>query len=152
MSVYSFRTVRLRQVVSSLICAFSYGWKLTSITLVVLPILTVGTSILERIQFSQMPRKTKAYASAASLAEEMIGAVKTVKMFEAQEKEVERFETNLKPARKTGIKRGLATAIGSGFVWTLTYASYALTYWYGIRFVIQSICSDKTDANMAPLR
>ena len=132
-----------------LICAFYYGWELASITLAILPVLTVAAGILARIQSSQTNKETQAYASAGSLAQEMIGAIKTVTIFGAQEKEVDHFEASLKPAKKAGIKRGLATAIGSGFVWILTYASYALTYWYGIRLVLQSMCihtNDKYDS------
>ena len=126
----------------SFICAFYYGWELASITLVILPFLTVAQGILERIQTSLTTKETLAYASAGSLAEEIIGAIKTVTMFRAQEKEVDRFNASLRPARKAGIKRGLVTAIGSGLVWTLTYASYALTFWYGIRLVLQSMCTE----------
>lgn len=109
-----------------------------------MPILTITAGILAKIQSSLTARETEAYATAGGLAEEIIGAIKTVTMFGAQEKEVERFETSLKPARKAGIKRGLATAIGNGLVWILTYASYALSFWYGIKIVLETTCEDGT--------
>ena len=61
-------------------------------------------------------------------------------MYGTQSKEAERFESSLKPAVHAGIQRGLATGIGSGFVWLLTYASYALAFWYGIGLVFDD-CS-----------
>lgn len=110
------------------------------ITLVALPILTITAGILAKIQSTLTAKETEAYASAGSLAEEIIGAIKTVNMFNAQAKEAETFEDAIKPARRAGIKRGLATGIGSGLVWVLTYASYAVTFWYGIKLILQSSC------------
>ena len=126
----------------SLISAFYYGWELALITLVILPILTVSSSIMSRIQSSLVTRERQAYASAGSLAEEIIGAIKTVTMFGAQKKEVDRFNSSLIPARKAGIKRGLVTAIGGGVQWMLTYCSYAVTFWYGIRLILRSLCTE----------
>ena len=122
-------------------CAFYYGWELASITLATLPFVAVAEGILARIQSSQTTREAQAYASAGSLAEEIIGAIKTVTMFGAQEKEVDRFEVSVKSAQKSGIKRGFAAAIANYFIWFLNYASYALSFWYGIRLVYQSICT-----------
>ncbi|KAI9561748.1 ABC protein [Daphnia sinensis] len=127
--------------VSCLITAFYFGWELALITLVALPVLTVTAGILAKIQSTLTAKETEAYASAGSLAEEIIGAIKTVNMFNAQAKEAKQFEASIKPARTAGIKRGLATAIGSGLVWVLTYASYALTFWYGIKLILQSSCN-----------
>ena len=44
-----------------LICAFYYGWELASITLAILPVLTVAAGILARIQSSQTNKETQAY-------------------------------------------------------------------------------------------
>ncbi|XP_057376289.1 ATP-dependent translocase ABCB1-like [Daphnia carinata] len=127
-----------------LITAFYFGWELALITLVALPVLTVTAGILAKIQSTLTAKETEAYASAGSLAEEIIGAIKTVNMFNAQVKEAKQFEASIKPARTAGIKRGLATAIGSGLVWLLTYASYALTFWYGIKLILQSSCNGES--------
>ena len=126
----------------NLICAFYYGWELASITLTTLLALTVAVGKLARIQSLLLVRETKAYASAGSLAQEVIGAIKTVTMFRAQENEVDRLKTSLKQARKNGIKQGLVTAIGNCAVLTFMYSSYALSFWYGIRLVLQSVCTE----------
>ena len=126
----------------NLICAFYYGWELASITLTTVLALTVAVGILARVQSLLLIRETKAYASAGSLAQEVIGAIKTVTMFRAQENEVGRFKTSLKQARKNGIKQGLVTAIGNCAVLTFMYSSYALSFWYGIRLVLQSVCTE----------
>ena len=127
------------------ICAFYYGWELASVTLAIFPLFIVAASILARIQSSKMTREVQAYASAGSLAEEIIRAIKTVTIFGAQEKEVNRFETSVKSAQNSGIRRGLAVAVGNCSAWFLTYAVHALTYWYGIRLVLQSMCNHVND-------
>ena len=126
----------------SLISAFYHGWELAAISLTTLFALTVSVGMLATIQSSLLVRESKAYSSAGSLAQEVIGAIKTVTMFGAQKNEVDRFKTSLKPARIAGIKRGLVTAIGNCAVWIFMYASYALTFWYGIRLVLQSVCTE----------
>ena len=127
--------------VSCFITAIYYGWELSLIMLASLPILSITTGILARIQASLAAREIKSYAEAGGLAEEVIGAVRTVTVYGGQSKEVERFGTSLEPARSAGIKRGLATAVGSGLVWLLTYASYALAFWVGIGLVLD-VCNN----------
>lgn len=68
-------------VICSLISAFYYGWELALVTLIILPALTIAAGVLERSQTSSANLETKAYASAGSLAEEVIRAIKTVTIF-----------------------------------------------------------------------
>ncbi len=55
----------------SLICAFYYGWELASITLVILPILTIAAGILTKFQTSLTEKenfpKGKKYFNAISI-------------------------------------------------------------------------------------
>ena len=109
----------------------------------VLPVLSILTGILAKIQSSLTGEELKTYAAAGGLAAEIIDAIRTVVVFGGQQREVDRFHKHLAPARKAGIKRGLATGIGAGLVWGLTYASYALAFWYGIELILDSCTNDK---------
>lgn len=121
--------------------AFYYGWELSLITAGAFPILAFSTGILAKVQMSFATQETAAYGDAGSLAEEIIGAIRTVTIFSTQEKEVRNFESALFPALKAGIKRGLASAAGNALTWLITYASYALAFWYGVELVLTSYCS-----------
>ena len=73
------------------------------------------------------------------MAEEVINLIRTVFAFGGQEKETERYFEKIKPARKSGIRRSMFTALSMGTMWFSIYASYALAFWYGVRLIIRSI-------------
>lgn len=47
------------------------------------------------------------------------------------------------PAKKTGIKKGIYSGIGSGFMWLIIYATYALAFWYGVGLILDSRHEEK---------
>lgn len=104
----------------------------------ILPTLTIASGIIGKILSSTSAIETKAYSEAGAIVEEVISAVKTVVLFGGQDREVDRFQALLMPARDAGMKRGLAVAIGSSFVWVMTYCCYGLTFWYGIGLILES--------------
>ena len=123
---------------SCVVTALVYGWELTLVMIATMPILTITMAILTRIQGSLSVKELQVYSQAGSVAEETLTAIRTVVVFGGQQKEMERFDQSLLPAKKAGIKRGLATGFGLGLSWTITYASYALAFWYGIQLVLDS--------------
>ena len=120
----------LALVVVCIIIAFAYGWELTLVTIVTIPIMTITTSVLGKIQAKLTMKELAIYALSGGMAEEIISAIRTVVVFGGQEKESRRFQEALHPARKAGIKRGLLTGIGEGISWFVCYASYGLAFWY----------------------
>nr|CAG4650007.1 EOG090X02PU [Sida crystallina] len=123
---------------ASIINAFVHGWQLTLVMMCSMPVLTIAMGILGKVQTTLTQNELKAYGKAGGVAEEVIGAIRTVMAFGGQKKEVDRFASNLVFARKAGIKRGLATGIGAGLVWGVIYASYALAFWYGTTLILDS--------------
>ncbi|XP_054157886.1 ATP-dependent translocase ABCB1-like [Oppia nitens] len=132
--IFSFSTV-----LCSLGTAFYYGWELTLVILSVTPVLVVSFSIIGKIQARYSTTEADSYGKAGAVAEEVLGAVRTVYAFGGQEKEIERYDRNLEPAKKSGIRRQLFTALGMGTMWLCMYCSYGLAFWYGVRLIIRSI-------------
>ena len=116
--------------VFSMCTAFYYGWELTLVSLVVVPLTIVSTSVLSHIQTKLTSQELATYAVCGGMAEEIISSIRTVVAFGGQEKEFQRFQDALHPARNTGIKRGLFTGLASGIYWFLLYLTYALAFWY----------------------
>ena len=112
------------------IIAFCYGWKLTLVTIVSIPIISASTAIVGKIQARFTLQELAIYASSGGMAEEIISAIRTVVVFGGQDKEYQRFQDVLRPARQAGIKRGLVSAIGIAIYWLVCYSSYALAFWY----------------------
>nr|WEU75111.1 ABCB1-mScarlet-I fusion protein [Vector pPB-pCoBlast-actin5c-abcb1(67-1411)-mScI] len=124
--------------IASLINAFVHGWELTLVIMSVFPLLGITSGIMAKIQSSLTSREMAEYAKAGSIAEEVMGGIRTVLAFGGQEKEVKRYESNLIHARAAGIKRGLFTGISMGLVWLIIYASYSIAFWYGTGLILES--------------
>ncbi len=80
----------------------------------------------------------ESYAAAGTVAEEVISAVRTVFAFGGEAKEVERYEKNLCPAMKSGIRRNFITGLGQSIMWSCLYSGFALGIWYGVKLIIDS--------------
>ncbi|XP_041365768.1 ATP-dependent translocase ABCB1-like isoform X2 [Gigantopelta aegis] len=112
---------------------FAYGWKLTLVILSISPGLIVSAGLMSRLAASMTSKELKAYAKAGAIAEEVLGAIRTVVAFGGQSKEIERYTENLKDAKSYGIKKGFSTGLSMGFVWLIIFCSYALGFWYGAK-------------------
>lgn len=121
--------------ISSIIISFIYGWKLTLVVLSCAPVIVIATAVVAKVQASLSALELAAYGQAGSVAEEVLGAVRTVIAFNGEQKEVGRYAQKLVPAEKTGIKRGLWSGVGGGVMWFIIYLSYALAFWYGVQLI-----------------
>jgi len=68
----------------------------------------------------------------------VISAIRTVKTFTAEQKEVELFQTALKPALASSIRRGWFTGLAIGVVWLVNFSVFALVTWYGVNLILES--------------
>ncbi|XP_031409758.1 phosphatidylcholine translocator ABCB4-like [Meleagris gallopavo] len=66
------------------------GWKLTLVILAVSPVLGLSAAIWAKILTAFTDKEQAAYAKAGAVAEEVLGAVRTVIAFGGQEKEIKR--------------------------------------------------------------
>jgi len=109
--------------------SFTYGWELTLVTIISIPINVASVTILGKVQTRFTYKESHIYASVSGLAEEIISAIRTVVLFDGQQKESHRYRDALHPAENMAIKRGMVTAIGTGISWFICYTSYALCFW-----------------------
>ncbi len=96
----------------------------------------IATGIIAKSQTALTEKELSAYGRAGSVAEEALGAVRTVAAFGGQDKEVARYEHRLAFARRAGIMRGALTGIGGGLMWLIIYSSYAIAFWYGVKLIM----------------
>ena len=88
-------------------------------------------------------KEVEVYAVAGAIAEETLASIRTVVAFGGQKSEFERYTTNLQKTYRNNIKKGLLAGLGFGLVWLFIYASYALSFWYGVTLILD-------DRNLAP--
>uniref|UniRef100_A0A8C8ZZZ0 P-type phospholipid transporter n=1 Tax=Prolemur simus TaxID=1328070 RepID=A0A8C8ZZZ0_PROSS len=118
------------------IVGFIRGWKLTLVIMAISPILGLSAAVWAKILSTFSDKELAAYAKAGAVAEEALGAIKTVIAFGGQNKELERYQKHLENAKEIGIKKAISANISMGIAFLLIYASYALAFWYGSTLVI----------------
>ncbi|GIX84755.1 ATP-dependent translocase ABCB1 [Caerostris extrusa] len=92
--------------------------------------------IQNTVQATVSREEADAYGAAGTVAEEVLSSIRTVVAFGGEQKEIQRYEKCLAPARRKGIKRGFMTSIGSGLTWFCIFAGYALAFWYGVKLIV----------------
>lgn len=134
--------------VISVIFSFFYGWKLTLVILSCAPLIIISTAVVAKMQSSLTEKELKSYSKAGSVAEEVLGSIRTVVAFGGEKKELERYANRLKPAEMNGKKKGVYSGIGGGLMWFIIYCCYALAFWYGISLILDD--RDKIDKDYTP--
>ncbi|XP_026736211.1 multidrug resistance protein homolog 49-like [Trichoplusia ni] len=129
--------------VTSVLISFCYGWELTLVILSCAPIVIATTAVVARIQSSLTTQELRAYSVAGVVAEEVLSAIRTVVAFGGEKKEIDRYARRLEPAKKMGTRKGIFSGLGSGVMWFIIYATYALAFWYGVGLILDSRHEEK---------
>lgn len=74
-------------------------------------------------------KEQSAYARAGAVAEEVFSSIRTVIAFGGEEKEAQRYGSELGAALRVGVTRGVANGILIGLIMGLFFSSYALAFW-----------------------
>ncbi|CAO1320937.1 unnamed protein product [Diamesa hyperborea] len=138
----------LMSFVISVVFSFFYGWKLTLVMMTCAPVIILCTAVVAKMQSSLTEKELKSYSSAGSVAEEVLGSIRTVVAFGGETKELNRYQQRLLPAEKNGKKKGVFSGIGGGIMWFIIYCCYALAFWYGISLILAD--RDKLDKDYTP--
>jgi len=127
----------------SIVVAFIYGWELTLVLLCMMPLLAIAGGVSAKAMASWAGTEMEAYGKAGAVAEEALGAIRTVFAFQGQKKETDRYAVNLATAQRSGMIRGSMTALSGGLVFGIMYAVYGLGFWYGIKLIMDDRTSDE---------
>lgn len=137
--------------VTAVIISFCYGWELTLVILSCTPVIIATTAVVAKVQASLTTQELKAYSIAGVVAEEVLAAIRTVVAFGGEKIEIDRYSVRLEPAQKMGIKKGVFSGVGSGVMWFIIYATYALAFWYGVGLILDSRDEERPVYNAAVL-
>ncbi|KAL3419061.1 Leptomycin B resistance protein pmd1-like protein 7 [Phlyctema vagabunda] len=119
--------------VASFVIAFTVQWKLTLITLCIVPVIIIVTSIGAWIDAAQEGRILHLYSLAGMLAEEVFSSIRTVQAFWAHPRLSKEFDEHLAAAEKEGMRKSLNLAILYSTEFFCVYCGYALAFWQGVR-------------------
>lgn len=160
----------------SLAVALYYGWKLTMVVISYVPIALITNSIIEKVseshfnrsinqtyhaltfvpllsipiqaQVSLLIKEQSAYSTAANVAEEVFGGIRTVFAFGGERIEIDRYNNRLMSAKQPVQMKSLLLGIREGILRFLFFGSSALAYWYGVQLVLED--RHKVDRNYTP--
>ncbi|KAL6525861.1 ABC transporter B member 11 [Orobanche minor] len=119
------------------IIAFTKGWLLTLVMLSSIPPLMISGGIMSHVVSRMASRGQNAYADAAVVVEQTIGAIRTVASFTGEKKAVSNYNKSLERAYKSSVHEGLATGLGLGSVMFVMFCSYGLAVWYGGKMILE---------------
>ncbi|XP_059436249.1 ABC transporter B family member 21-like [Corylus avellana] len=78
-----------------------------------------------------------AYAKAANVVEQTIGAIKTVASFTGEKQAITSYSKFLVHAYKSGVHEGLAAGVGIGTVLFVVFSTYSLAVYFGAKLILQ---------------
>ncbi|KAL7267348.1 hypothetical protein RUND412_010070, partial [Rhizina undulata] len=121
---------------TAFVVAFIQNWKLTFVTATTVPVAVAGVVIAVRIDSKLESELLEIYSRAAGLAEEVLGSIRNVVAFAANEKLGKRYNEYLAAAEILGVKKGPMLGLQYSSEFFGTYCAYALCFWYGIRLMM----------------
>ncbi|KAL5266828.1 hypothetical protein ACHWQZ_G004016 [Mnemiopsis leidyi] len=122
---------------SGFIIAFCYEWRLSLVIMSTSPLLAISGFLFSKIMAEFTEKEQSAYAAAGGIAEEVIGAMRTVVSFGAEHHESKRYNKKLESSEVAGKRNGLFSGLSIGFTMLIMFCTYGLAFWYGAK-----LCGD----------
>ena len=123
-------------LIAVLVIMFSTSWKLTLVCLITFPFLIFATYIFkEKVKASYQRVRTQITAMNTFLQERITG-MRIVQIFNAEERELNRFQDINKKYKKANLNAILYYAIFFPVIEIISAAALGLMVWYGARGVI----------------
>jgi ATP-binding cassette subfamily B (MDR/TAP) protein 1 len=119
--------------VSAFIIAFVVQWKLTLITISIVPTIIVVVGISVGIDAKNENQLLPIYSKAGQLAEEVFSTVRTVHAFWLHPLLSRKYDKLLGDAQEVGMKKSPNYAVMFSVEFFCIYAGYGLAFWQGIR-------------------
>ena len=118
---------------SSFVIALAVQWKLSLITMSIIPAMFLITGALIPIDIKYEAQITQLYSTAGVLAQEAFSSIKTVHAFWAHDKIVQKYDEYLTKAHKIGKRRSPLWGTVFSSEYCITLAGTALAFWQGTR-------------------
>ncbi|CAK4080802.1 unnamed protein product [Aphanomyces euteiches] len=130
---YSVRLVC--QLLVSFLIGFYRGWNIALVMCAVMPFMAYSLSLLVKTLADLSAKTQSAYAAAGSVAEENLGAMRTVASLNGEERVQSEYNASVHRAQDEAIAicRFLSLCVGSFFMFQ--WLTYAIGMWYGGKLV-----------------
>ena len=119
-------------VVAALVVAIASEWKLALVTATIIPAAILAIGITSAFDEKKERSLNQVKAEAATIAEEVVSSMRTVRALGAEEKLAHKYRTFLKQATTIGWQRLPIAGTQVGSYMFVLYGGYALAFWYGM--------------------
>ncbi|KAK4899581.1 hypothetical protein LTR28_001513 [Elasticomyces elasticus] len=118
---------------SAFIVALAVQWKLSLITLSIVPVIFLVTGACIGLDATQEARIVRIYSQASNMAQETIASIRTVHAFWARAKMVRKYDDFLQQAHTVGNKKSPIYGVLFSVEYFCVYSGIALCFWQGFR-------------------
>lgn len=129
----AFMVQAISQFFSAFIVALAVQWKLSLITLSIVPLLFLTIAVAIAVDAPNEARIVRIYSQASNLAQESITSIRTVHAFWAREKMVKKYDEFLQKAHVEGNKKSPIFGTFYCSSYFCVYSGIALCFWQGFR-------------------
>jgi ATP-binding cassette subfamily B (MDR/TAP) protein 1 len=119
--------------VAAFVVAFSVQWKLTLITICIVPSVLMVIAICIGADMKREKEILSVYSKASLLAEEVFSSMRTVHAFWLHPMLSTKYDAYLADAQKLGMKKSPIYSFMFSVEFFCTFAGYGLAFWQGIR-------------------
>ncbi|CAB3408101.1 unnamed protein product [Caenorhabditis bovis] len=133
---------RLPVVVSSLVTVvgaiaigFAYGWQLTSVLIIMVPLIILSGYFEMQMRFGKQVRDTELLEEAGKVATQAVENIRTVHALNRQEQFHFTYCEYLKEHYKTNMRHAQTYGVVFAFSQSLIFFMYAVAFWLGSIFV-----------------
>ncbi|OQR90475.1 ATP-binding Cassette (ABC) Superfamily, partial [Achlya hypogyna] len=119
------------QFVAGYIIGFVRGWNVALAMCAIMPMMAIVMTFLIKRLRSSAARSQQVYAAAGAVAEETIGAMRTVASLNGEPKAVEKYSKNVVLVEHENVGLARFVAFATGWVFCCMWLAYAIGLWYG---------------------
>jgi ATP-binding cassette subfamily B (MDR/TAP) protein 1 len=123
------------QIVVSYTIAFHTNAHVAVTLMGFLPVLSILVVVLILFAIRTFKKLDKVNEQAGGLAEEMLSAYQTVASFTSEPRAVAKYDAVLRDAEQLGLKLVAIRSVGVSVLFTLLYATFGMSYWYGSQLI-----------------
>jgi ATP-binding cassette subfamily B (MDR/TAP) protein 1 len=127
---------------AAFIVSLAIQWKLTLITMSVIPAIFLITSVCVALDAAVESRVMRHYSRGGSVAQEAISTIRTVHAFWAQSKMIEKYDKILQQAHTEGMKKSILYGILFSTEYFCVFSGVALAFWKGYKMFASGEISD----------
>ncbi|PHU24472.1 hypothetical protein BC332_09579 [Capsicum chinense] len=110
---------------------FRRSWKVSLAVFAVTPLSMFCGLAYKAIYVGLTLKEEESYRKAGSIAEQAMSSIRTVTAFVAEDYLDAKYVDSLEKSGRLGAKVGFAKGSGIGVIYLVTYATWALAFWYG---------------------